>query len=70
MKLTLKQKILVEIIREYQKEKGYSPSIRDLCNITGKVPSTIFARLMVLEEKGAISTESGVARSIVVLIDD
>lgn len=62
--------MLVEIIKEYQKEHGYSPTIRELCNVTGKCPSTIFSRLLVLEKYGAIETTSGKARSIVVLIDD
>lgn len=70
MSLTLKQKILVETIKEYQKEKGYTPTIKELCEITGKCQSTIFERLMILEKKGAIETTSGKARSIVVLIDD
>lgn len=68
--LTCKQKLLVEIIKRYQEKNGYTPTIRELCEITGKAKSTIFKRLMILEEKGAISTTSGKARSIVVLIDD
>ena len=62
--------MLVEIIRNYQKEYGYSPTIKELCEITGKVPSTIFERLMILEERGAIRTTEGKARSIVVLYND
>lgn len=70
MKLTLRQKILVEIIREFQKEHGYSPTIRELCEITGKAQSTIFNRLVILERIGAIKTDAGKLRTIVVLIDD
>lgn len=68
--LTCKQKLLVEIIKNYQKENGYSPTITELCEITGKAKSTIFKRLVYLEEIGAISTVCGKARSIRVLIDD
>lgn len=70
MNLTLKQKILVEIIKEFQKEHGYSPTIREIGEITGKCPSTIFSRLLVLEKQGAIKTTAGKLRSIVVLVDD
>ena len=70
MHLTYKQKILIEIIKNYQKENGYSPTIRELCEITNKSVGTIFERLMVLEKKGAISTAGGKARSIVVKYND
>lgn len=70
MNLTLKQKLLIETIKKFQEEKGYTPTIRELCEITGKCQSTIFERLMILEKLGAIETTSGKARSIVVLIDD
>lgn len=70
MKLTCKQKLLVEIIKNYREENGYSPTIRELCDITGKGRSTIFKRLMVLEDRGAITTTNGKARSIVVIEND
>lgn len=70
MKLTYKQKLLVEIIKNYREENGYSPTIRELCDITGKGRSTIFKRLMVLEDRGAITTTNGKARSIVVIEND
>ena len=66
--LTYKQKLLVEIIKTYQRDNGYPPTIRELSEITGKCPSTIFNRLIVLERKGAIKTTAGRLRSIVVLI--
>lgn len=68
MNLTYKQKLLVEIIKCYQRDNGYSPTIREICEITGKAPSTIFNRLITLERKGAIKTTAGKLRSIVVLI--
>ena len=62
--------MLIEIIKEFKKENGYSPTIREICKITNKAPSTIFVRLMVLEKNGAIKTTEGKARSIVVLEND
>lgn len=68
--LTIKQKMLLEAIEWFINENGYSPTIEELCKLTGnKSKATVFDKLMILEEKGYIKTTSGKARSIVVMKD-
>ena len=51
--LTDRQKNLLRCIVNYQKAHGFSPSVRDLCEMTGvRSTSTVHAQLKALEEKG------------------
>lgn len=66
--LTVKQKMLLEAIEWFINENGYSPTLKELCKLTGnKSKSTVFDKLMQLERKGYISTINGRARTIKVL---
>lgn len=57
--------IVYNAIKEYINEKGYAPTIRELCELTGKSStSTIHARLMSLEKSGYIKTHNGKCRTI------
>lgn len=68
--LTIKQKILLEAIEYFINENGYSPTIQELCDLTGdKSKNALFNKLMQLEEKGYISTKNGKARTIKILKD-
>lgn len=66
--LTIKQKIVLEAIEYFINENGYSPTVQELCDLTGnKSKATVFNKLMQLEEKGYISTKNGKARTIKIL---
>ena len=53
--LTGRQKQVLDCIIDYQREHGFSPSIRDLCEMTGlRSSSSIHFHLKTLEEKGYI----------------
>ena len=50
--LTNQQQIVFDAIVEYIEKWGYSPTIRELCELTGKnSPGTIHATLKILKRK-------------------
>lgn len=54
-KLTDKQEIVLDIIKGYIQEHGYSPTIRELCEIVGvNSPATMHYHLKRLKAKGYI----------------
>ncbi len=66
MGLNEKQTEILNVIRRWIGEKGYSPSIRELCAEVGlSSPSTIHAHLRELEKQGCITRSDGKTRSIV-----
>jgi repressor LexA len=65
--ITRKQIEILHCIDNFIKENGYSPSIRDLCNLSGRTsPATIHMYIRCLREKGYIDYVDGLARSIVI----
>ncbi len=53
--LTEKQKFIYEAIKYYISKYGFSPTIRELCEIVGlKSTGTIHAYLKILKRKGYI----------------
>lgn len=63
--LTLKQEKILNIIKEYISINGISPSIRELCKISGlSSTSSVHGHLKKLSEKGYISYLSDKKRSI------
>ena len=53
--LTEKQRELFDAIKDYIQENGYSPTIRELCELLGKnSPATIHFGLKILKRKGYI----------------
>ena len=66
--LTDKQKNILIKIQDYFEEYGYSPSIRDICSMTGlKSTATVFDYLNRIKEKGYIDYCKGKFRTIVIL---
>lgn len=66
--MTEKQKILYEAIKEFIKENGYSPTIRELCKMTNKkAPATTFAKLKCLKRMKYITYEENKPRTIKIL---
>tara|TARA_A100001035_G_scaffold126785_1_gene99719 strand:- start:239 stop:859 length:621 start_codon:yes stop_codon:yes gene_type:complete len=63
--LTDAQKELLEWIKNYLKDFQHSPSIRQMMNAMGlKSPAPIQSRLKHLQEKGYISWQEGMARTL------
>ena len=67
MKLTIKQAMLLEAIEYFINENGYSPTVRELSKILNIDIKPVFEKLIILENKGYISTVNGKARTIKVL---
>ena len=63
--ITKKQKAVLECIEAYIAEKGYGPSVRDVCERMGlSSPSTVHVHLNALEQKGFINRDPLTSRSI------
>ena len=62
-----KEDMVLEIIKSYFKEHGYSPSIRDICNLSGIHSTSSVARILKLLEKNKKIKLGGVARGIIAL---
>ena len=65
--LTKKQKITLEAIECFIKEKGYSPTIREIAEMTETTIGPTFQKVFILEKLGYISTDNGKARTIKIL---
>lgn len=68
VKLTVKQKVVLEAIEWYIDKYGISPTVRDIAKLTNTTSHPTHEKLLKLEELGVISTINGSARSIKVLI--
>ena len=65
-KLTKKQKAVLECIEKSIAEKGYGPTVREICSDLGlSSPSTVHVHLKALEEKGYIVRDPLKSRSII-----
>lgn len=63
--LTKKQTAVLQCIEDYIAEKGYGPTVRDVCAMLGlSSPSTVHVHLHALEEKGYINRDPLKSRSI------
>ena len=67
VKLTTKQKIVLEAIEWFIATHGVSPTIKEIAELTNCTTHPTHEKLLKLEEKGVIKTISGCARSITVL---
>jgi repressor LexA len=66
--LSERQEACLEAIERLAKEKGYPPSIRELCDELGGIgTNAVFNHLLALEKKGYIRRDPAIARSIQVL---
>jgi len=68
-KISEMQREVLLKIQNYIEENGYSPSVRELCKLTGKSsPATIHFHLKALKRKGYINYNERKNRTIRVLI--
>ena len=64
MELTPRQKSVFDVICEYHRQNGFSPTVREICQRLGlSGPAGVHRILGVLEEKGYIRSSSGKKRS-------
>ena len=70
-KLSQKDFEILDFIKEQQKQKGFPPSVREICEAVGlKSTATIHSRLQKLEKHGKIIRDSSKNRSIKIVGDD
>jgi len=63
-----KQKKILEFVNRQVQEKGYPPSVREICKAVGfKSTSTVHAYLSTLEEEGLISKDPTKTRALKVI---
>lgn len=63
--ITKKQKVVLDDIERHIREKGYGPTVREVCQHLGlSSPSTVHVHLKALEEKGYIRRDPMKSRSI------
>ena len=69
--LTRKQRAVLECIQQCIEEKGYAPTVRDICKVLNlSSPSTVHVHLKSLEEKGYIKRDALKSRSITLVDRD
>lgn len=57
------RKQIIEYLKAYREEQGYSPSIREIAVWTGIPTTSVFYHLSVLEREGIITRKEGQART-------
>lgn len=64
-KVTKRQQAVLDCIEDCIREKGYGPTVREVCHDLGlSSPSTVHVHLKALEEKGLIKRDPLKSRSI------
>lgn len=64
--MTNKQKIIYDAIQEFLEINGYSPTIRELCDLLDlKSTATMFVHLRKMKAKGVLDYKEGSSRTIV-----
>ncbi|MBZ0271394.1 transcriptional repressor LexA [bacterium] len=71
MRLTKKQKQILDFIEEHLRAEGYAPSLREIAAHFGLASvATVHQHVSALEEMGALSRESNRSRSLRPVADD
>ena len=71
MKITNKQLIVLDYIKQYIAEKGYSPTVREICTGLGlRSPATIQEHLKKLALAGLIVNDPRKSRTIELLVEN
>jgi hypothetical protein len=64
MNYTPKQLQIIQLIKSFTLEKGYSPTLKEIAGKIGVSSVTVFEHLTALERKGAIKRRRHEARSV------
>lgn len=65
--ITAKQEQIFKFLRSFTEEKGYPPSVREICKGIGlKSPSSVHAHLKALENAGYIKRDANKTRAMIV----
>lgn len=68
-KLTVKQERVLKAVKKFFAEKGYPPTVRDLCNLTGlSSTATVHVHLDHLQRKGYIKKDKDKNRTMELLV--
>ena len=68
-KVTKRQQAVLDCIEDCIREKGYGPTVREVCEALGlSSPSTVHVHLKALEDKGYIKRDPLKSRSPITLI--
>lgn len=63
-RLTPKQLRILTLIRDYQRKRGYSPTMQELADVLGVTKVTVFEHVTGLEKKGLLQRSRHRARSL------
>ncbi len=70
-KITKRQQQIYDFIKEYQQEKGYPPSVREMAAAVGlSSPSTVHAHLSALEARGLLKRDATKPRALELFNED
>ena len=70
-KITKRQQQIYDFIKEYQQEKGYPPSVREMAAAVGlSSPSTVHAHLSALEARGLLKRDATKPRALELFDED
>lgn len=70
-KITKRQQQIYDFIKEYQQERGYPPSVREMAAAVGlSSPSTVHAHLSALEARGLLKRDATKPRAIELFNED
>ncbi len=67
VKLTIKQRMVLECLDWYIKEHGYSPTYRELASELNSTVNSIFKRITILIDRGYVSCVNGKSRTLKVI---
>jgi repressor LexA len=62
--LTVRQRLVLEVIGDYWTSYGYAPTVRDVARLVGCVPSSAAHHLAELEAAGRITRTPRIPRSM------
>jgi repressor LexA len=66
--VTRAQRRVLDAITKYTRERGFPPTVRELCRLVGSTStSTVYAHLNALQRKGFIHRMPGSPRAIQIL---
>ncbi len=70
MELTSRQKEIFNFVREFIKERGYPPSVREIGEHFNIYPRAAFDHLKALEKKGYLKRRGSMSRGLEILVFD